>query len=77
MKNLIIGILFMITSTLSFAETSSATNQSPAIKTVANQEMLAASCTVSYTNSGGVTFTATASTCIEAYEQIQPFIEAR
>ncbi|WP_271765650.1 hypothetical protein [Aquimarina algiphila] len=34
------------------------------------------SCTVSYTNSKGIKFSATAATCGEAYEMIAPHVEA-
>ena len=34
------------------------------------------SCTVTYTNSYGVTFTSTAKTCDEAYKNLSPHIEA-
>lgn len=37
---------------------------------------IAADCTVTYTNSKGIKFTATASTCGEAYEMIAPHVEA-
>ncbi|MDK2773279.1 MAG: hypothetical protein KYX68_13820 [Flavobacterium sp.] len=33
-------------------------------------------CTVTYTNSSGVTFTSTAETCTEAYENLMMHIEA-
>ena len=34
-------------------------------------------CTVTYTNSQGVTFSATESDCIKAYEKVAMFIEAQ
>lgn len=51
------------------------TNQNPNDEEVI--ESTSMTCTVSYTNSYGVTFTATANSCAEAYEEIRIFIEAK
>ena len=70
MKNVFFALAFML-GTFAFANTSEI--EYPEV----TFEYYEASCTVSYTNSHGVTFTATAETCTEAYELISPHIEAK
>jgi hypothetical protein len=71
MKNVFFALAFMLVGMFAFA------NSSNVEKTKLTYTYDIGSCTVSYTNSSGVTFSATAETCIEAYENIMPFIEAK
>lgn len=47
------------------------------IKEILEFDIKVYDCTVTYTNSQGVTFTATESDCIKAFEKVSPFIEAQ
>lgn len=71
MKNLFIAFVFTTVGTYANATPELSKNQN------LNIEYDKVSCTVTYTDSHGVTFSATAETCIEAYEAVMPFIEAQ
>jgi hypothetical protein len=72
MKNLLFSVIFVLFGT--FANAGYSNNEALADVTF---EIEAGSCTVTYTNSRGITFSATAPTCTEAYENIMPHIEAQ
>ncbi len=79
MKNLFFSLAFMLIGSFAFANNST-TNFDKLISEkviTIKYDVSKSSCTVSYTNSAGVTFTATAKTCTEAYENLSMHIEAQ
>jgi hypothetical protein len=79
MKKLFLTLAFMLISSFAFANTSTTNFDkllSEKVITVKYDDEVK-SCTVSYTNSYGVTFTSTARTCTEAYENLSMHIEAQ
>ncbi len=83
MKNLFFSLAFLLIGSFAFAN--NATNDN--FEKLLSEKVITVkynddaekgkSCTVSYTNSAGVTFTSTAETCTEAYENLSMHIEAQ
>ena len=78
MKNVFFALAFMLVGTFAFANNSTTNFDKLLSQNVITVEYNdnEKTCTVSYTNSHGVTFTSTAKTCTEAYENLSMFIEA-
>lgn len=72
MKKMVLMLALVLVGSSTFAS-NEVVNESDLI--IKNDEK-AKECTVTYTNSSGVTFTSTAETCTEAYENLLPHIEA-
>ncbi len=89
MKNLFLSVVLLLTVSFVFAandvETVSAFNVEKTVDLTNSLELNEIvitvedlkSCTVTYTNSAGVTFSSTAETCTEAYENLSMHIEAQ
>ena len=88
MKNLFLSVVLLLTVSFAFAtndaeivslnnDTIELTNSLELNEVIVTIDDLKKSCTVTYTNSAGVTFSSTAETCTEAYENLSMHIEAQ
>lgn len=80
MKNLMFSLAVMLIGSFAFANSSSNNNFDKLLleKVISvTYDDAKKSCTVSYTNSAGVTFTSTSETCTEAYENLSMHVEAQ